>query len=78
MDIWSLGITCIELAEKFPPLFDLNPISALYYISQNDSPTLKNQESWSSSFNNFIFSCLQKDPNERPSSHDLKNVCFVC
>uniref|UniRef100_A0A8D0CJ45 Serine/threonine-protein kinase TAO3 n=1 Tax=Scleropages formosus TaxID=113540 RepID=A0A8D0CJ45_SCLFO len=40
VDVWSLGITCIELAERKPPLFNMNAMSALYHIAQNDSPTL--------------------------------------
>ncbi|GBN24975.1 Serine/threonine-protein kinase Tao [Araneus ventricosus] len=40
VDIWSLGITCIELAERKPPYFNMNAMSALYHIAQNDSPSL--------------------------------------
>ena len=46
VDIWSMGITCIELAERKPPLFHMNAMSALYHIAQRDSPTLKDQEHW--------------------------------
>ncbi|TNN38774.1 Serine/threonine-protein kinase TAO3 [Liparis tanakae] len=55
VDIWSLGITCIELgehtsyllvnaSERKPPLFNMNAMSALYHIAQNDSPTLQSNE----------------------------------
>uniref|UniRef100_A0AAR2JFH8 non-specific serine/threonine protein kinase n=1 Tax=Pygocentrus nattereri TaxID=42514 RepID=A0AAR2JFH8_PYGNA len=44
VDIWSLGITCIELAERKPPLFNMNAMSALYHIAQNESPTLQSSE----------------------------------
>uniref|UniRef100_A0A665SXQ6 Serine/threonine-protein kinase TAO3 n=1 Tax=Echeneis naucrates TaxID=173247 RepID=A0A665SXQ6_ECHNA len=44
VDIWSLGITCIELAERKPPLFNMNAMSALYHIAQNDSPTLQSND----------------------------------
>uniref|UniRef100_A0A7N8Y294 Serine/threonine-protein kinase TAO3 n=1 Tax=Mastacembelus armatus TaxID=205130 RepID=A0A7N8Y294_9TELE len=44
VDIWSLGITCIELAERKPPLFNMNAMSALYHIAQNDSPSLQSNE----------------------------------
>ena len=44
VDVWSLGITCIELAERKPPLFNMNAMSALYHIAQNDSPTLQSNE----------------------------------
>lgn len=40
VDVWSLGITCIELAERKPPYFNMNAMSALYHIAQNESPTL--------------------------------------
>lgn len=40
VDVWSLGITCIELAERKPPYFNLNAMSALYHIAQNEAPTL--------------------------------------
>uniref|UniRef100_A0A8D0A1D2 non-specific serine/threonine protein kinase n=1 Tax=Sander lucioperca TaxID=283035 RepID=A0A8D0A1D2_SANLU len=41
VDVWSLGITCIELAERKPPLFNMNAMSALYHIAQNESPVLQ-------------------------------------
>uniref|UniRef100_A0A8D1DSQ4 non-specific serine/threonine protein kinase n=2 Tax=Sus scrofa TaxID=9823 RepID=A0A8D1DSQ4_PIG len=44
VDVWSLGITCIELAERKPPLFNMNAMSALYHIAQNESPTLQSNE----------------------------------
>uniref|UniRef100_A0A672GF97 non-specific serine/threonine protein kinase n=1 Tax=Salarias fasciatus TaxID=181472 RepID=A0A672GF97_SALFA len=61
VDIWSLGITCIELAERKPPLFNMNAMSALYHIAQNESPTLQSSE-WTDYFRNFVDSCLQKCP----------------
>ncbi|KAM6317812.1 serine/threonine-protein kinase TAO3 isoform 1-T8 [Podargus strigoides] len=76
VDIWSLGITCIELAERKPPLFNMNAMSALYHIAQNDSPTLQSNE-WSDSFRGFVDYCLQKIPQERPSSTDLLRHDFV-
>lgn len=76
VDVWSLGITCIELAERKPPLFNMNAMSALYHIAQNDSPTLQSNE-WSDSFRGFVDYCLQKIPQERPSSADLLRHDFV-
>ncbi|KAJ7397175.1 Serine/threonine-protein kinase TAO3 [Pitangus sulphuratus] len=73
VDVWSLGITCIELAERKPPLFNMNAMSALYHIAQNDSPTLQSNE-WTDSFRGFVDYCLQKIPQERPSSTDLLRV----
>jgi thousand and one amino acid protein kinase len=86
VDIWSLGITCIELAERKPPLFNMNPMSALYHIAQNEPPTLmmnvENQQinsngstpTYTSDFISFIAMCLQKNPNDRPTPAELLNV----
>lgn len=41
VDVWSLGITCIELAERKPPYFNMNAMSALYHIAQNEAPSLQ-------------------------------------
>ncbi|XP_064583022.1 serine/threonine-protein kinase TAO3 isoform X1 [Zonotrichia leucophrys gambelii] len=76
VDVWSLGITCIELAERKPPLFNMNAMSALYHIAQNDSPRLQSNE-WTDSFRGFVDYCLQKIPQERPSSTDLLRHDFV-
>ncbi|XP_030293978.1 serine/threonine-protein kinase TAO1-like [Sparus aurata] len=76
VDVWSLGITCIELAERKPPLFNMNAMSALYHIAQNESPTLQASE-WSDYFRNFIDSCLQKIPQDRPHSDDMLGHAFL-
>ncbi|XP_061555982.1 serine/threonine-protein kinase TAO2 isoform X4 [Phycodurus eques] len=77
VDVWSLGITCIELAERKPPLFNMNAMSALYHIAQNESPILQSSH-WSDSFRNFVDSCLQKIPQDRPTSDVLLNHRFLC
>uniref|UniRef100_A0A672RJS1 Serine/threonine-protein kinase TAO2 n=1 Tax=Sinocyclocheilus grahami TaxID=75366 RepID=A0A672RJS1_SINGR len=76
VDIWSLGITCIELAERKPPLFNMNAMSALYHIAQNENPTLQSSE-WTDYFRNFVDSCLQKLPHDRPNSEELLKHAFV-
>ncbi|EYC39989.1 hypothetical protein Y032_0634g913 [Ancylostoma ceylanicum] len=81
-DIWSLGITCIELAERRPPLFNMNAMSALYHIAQNDPPKLapvtnENQPEWSDRFKDFVDICLRKEADERPSTGDLLNHPFI-
>uniref|UniRef100_A0A8C2AX88 non-specific serine/threonine protein kinase n=1 Tax=Cyprinus carpio TaxID=7962 RepID=A0A8C2AX88_CYPCA len=76
-DVWSLGITCIELAERKPPLFNMNAMSALYHIAQNESPVLASNH-WSDYFRNFVDSCLQKIPQDRPTSDVLLNHHFLC
>uniref|UniRef100_A0A8C7R3V8 non-specific serine/threonine protein kinase n=1 Tax=Oncorhynchus mykiss TaxID=8022 RepID=A0A8C7R3V8_ONCMY len=76
VDVWSLGITCVELAERKPPLFNMNAMSALYHIAQNESPTLQSSD-WTDYFRNFVDSCLQKIPQDRPKSDHLLNHAFV-
>ena len=76
VDVWSLGITCIELAERKPPYFNMNAMSALYHIAQNDAPTLSDP-AWSDVFRHFVDACLQKNPLERPTSERLCQHQFV-
>ncbi|XP_068162377.1 serine/threonine-protein kinase TAO2 isoform X2 [Antennarius striatus] len=77
VDVWSLGITCIELAERKPPLFNMNAMSALYHIAQNESPVLQSNH-WSDYFRNFVDSCLQKIAQDRPTSDVLLKHHFLC
>lgn len=74
VDVWSLGITCIELAERKPPYFNMNAMSALYHIAQNDSPSLSANNDWSETFKDFVESCLQKNPYDRPNSSKILRV----
>lgn len=74
IDIWSLGITCIELAEKEPPNNLVSPNRVLIKILKSESPSLKSSAKWSQEFNDFIRQCLEKDPNKRPSAKELLNV----
>ena len=78
VDIWSLGITCIELAERKPPLYNMNAMSALYHIAQNEPPILSNSIAiWSEDFKEFIRLCLQKQPDERSAASDLLSNQFI-
>lgn len=78
VDVWSLGITCIELAERKPPYFNMNAMSALYHIAQNDTPTLQVQQpDWTNTFRDFVEACLKKSPIERPTSTNLLSHNFV-
>lgn len=71
VDIWSLGIVAIELANKEPPHFQEGTSMALYLITTNPSPTLNKSQGWSDSFRDFVDYCLIKNPDVRPSSQKL-------
>ncbi|XP_071848340.1 serine/threonine-protein kinase TAO1-like isoform X2 [Apostichopus japonicus] len=76
VDIWSLGITCVELAERKPPLFNMNAMSALYHIAQNDPPSLTTTD-WSDEFLSFVNVCLAKEATDRPSATELLQHPFL-
>ena len=75
-DIWSLGITAIEIADKNPPLSDMHPMRALYLIPKSNLG-LSEPKNWSKAFVDFISVCLTKDPTKRPSSSELLNHPFI-
>lgn len=77
VDVWSLGITCIELAERKPPYFNMNAMSALYHIAQNDPPSLSTANEWSNDFRHFVDSCLKKNSYERPTSSQAVTYDFI-
>ena len=64
-DVWSLGITLIELAQADPPLADINPMKALFQIPYRNPPTLARPDKWSPEFNDFVAKCLVKRPQAR-------------
>nr|AHJ60959.1 HPO [Schmidtea mediterranea] len=74
-DIWSLGITAIEMADGKPPYADIHPMRALFMIPSQPPPTLLNPSIWSPSFVNFITQCLVKNPDQRPSASQLLLNC---
>uniref|UniRef100_A0A672KZS6 Myosin IIIA n=1 Tax=Sinocyclocheilus grahami TaxID=75366 RepID=A0A672KZS6_SINGR len=76
-DVWSLGITAIELGDGDPPLADLHPMRALFKIPRNPPPTLHQPELWSNDFNDFICKCLIKDFELRPNVFDLLQHVFI-
>ncbi|XP_038440723.1 myosin-IIIb isoform X3 [Canis lupus baileyi] len=76
-DVWSLGITAIELGDGDPPLFDMHPVKTLFKIPRNPPPTLLHPEEWCEEFNHFISRCLIKDFEKRPSVTHLLDHPFI-
>ncbi|XP_078522323.1 TRAF2 and NCK-interacting protein kinase isoform X4 [Lissotriton helveticus] len=75
-DLWSLGITAIEMAEGAPPLCDMHPMRALFLIPRNSAPRLKSKK-WSKKFQSFIESCLVKNHGQRPATEQLMKHPFI-
>ncbi|XP_066097582.1 TRAF2 and NCK-interacting protein kinase isoform X7 [Saccopteryx bilineata] len=75
-DLWSLGITAIEMAEGAPPLCDMHPMRALFLIPRNPAPRLKSKK-WSKKFQSFIESCLVKNHSQRPATEQLMKHPFI-
>jgi serine/threonine protein kinase/N-acetylneuraminic acid mutarotase len=76
-DIWSLGITAIEMADGLPPNHDMNPMRAMRLVPSRPPPTLAEPKKWSNNFNDFIAHCLVKDPSKRPDCVDLLAHPFI-
>ena len=76
-DVWSLGITAIEMAEGAPPHANLNPLRAIFVIPNRPSPTLSDPDNWSPEMLDFIRCCLHKVPSQRHDSAMLSSHPFV-
>lgn len=70
-DIWSLGITAIELAEGKAPYSDLNSMKIIKIILSSDPPKLKDEAKWDKGFKDLVYDCLQKNPILRPTAEEL-------
>ncbi|KAL3658980.1 hypothetical protein V7S43_016118 [Phytophthora oleae] len=76
-DLWSLGITALELAEGEPPLAHMHPMRAIFLIPNRASPELREPTKYSVEFRDFIAVCLKKDPQERSSAENLLRHPFI-
>ncbi|XP_071838499.1 serine/threonine-protein kinase mig-15-like isoform X2 [Apostichopus japonicus] len=75
-DLWSLGITALEMAEGQPPLCDMHPMRALFLIPRNPPPRLKSKK-WNKKFTNFIDKCLVKDYYSRSNTQQLLKHPYI-
>uniref|UniRef100_H3C731 non-specific serine/threonine protein kinase n=1 Tax=Tetraodon nigroviridis TaxID=99883 RepID=H3C731_TETNG len=76
-DIWSLGVTLIELAQIEPPNHEMNPMRVLLKIAKSEPPTLMQPSRWSPEFNDFLRKALDKNVDNRWSSIQLLQHPFV-
>ena len=76
-DVWSLGITAMEMAEGKPPYAEIHPMRAIFMIPSKPPPTFKNSAAWSDEFTNFVAQCLVKNPENRATATSLLQHPFI-
>lgn len=76
-DIWSLGITALEMAEGKPPYGDIHPMRAIFMIPQKPPPSFRDPDKWSTEFIDFVSLCLVKNPADRANASDLLQQEYI-
>ncbi|KAJ6221545.1 hypothetical protein RDWZM_000090 [Blomia tropicalis] len=76
-DIWSLGITALEMAEGKPPYGDIHPMRAIFMIPTKPPPSFREPDRWSGEFIDFVQKCLVKNPEQRATSSELLKHDFI-
>jgi len=76
-DIWSLGITALEMAEGKPPYGDIHPMRAIFMIPTKPPPSFREPDQWSPEFIDFVSGCLVKNPEERATATELLQHEFI-
>ncbi|KAH0623776.1 hypothetical protein JD844_006894 [Phrynosoma platyrhinos] len=76
-DVWSLGVTLIEMAEIEPPHHELNPMRVLLKIAKSEPPSLAQPSKWSPDFKDFLRKCLEKNVDARWTTAELLQHPFV-
>lgn len=76
-DIWSLGITALEMAEGKPPYGDIHPMRAIFMIPTKPPPSFRDPDRWSPEFIDFVQKCLVKNPEQRSTASQLLQHEFI-
>ncbi|XP_044750969.1 neither inactivation nor afterpotential protein C [Coccinella septempunctata] len=76
-DVWSLGMTAIELGDGKTPFKDMHPTRILFHVVRNPPPTLYRTSNWSENYNDFVAECLVKNPEHRPYMAELLGHPFL-
>ncbi len=77
VDMWSLGIMMMEMAEGEPPYMEFPPLRALFLITTKGIPELKYSSKWSADMKSFLARCLEKEPENRPEASELLKVSWL-
>ncbi|ELP92705.1 serine/threonine protein kinase, putative [Entamoeba invadens IP1] len=77
VDVWSLGIMCMEMSDGMPPYMDFPPMRALFLITTKGIPPMKNRDKLEPSFVTFVEECLVINPQQRKTSFEMIKSPFL-